>query len=406
MRQSISGLLAAVLLASLVAGAAQAQSAADSVAAQIGQIMQQSAASASRSSAMARDLADPLGSSQVQRKTDEVVRLNVLSTVVGAIAARPAEAGPIVAAAIGAAPSLRNDIVAAATTSYPAFAPAIHAAAGGAPVVAAPPPGPAPQPVVVAPRATQLVQVAPVQPARQEEQDSGADDDGFGDDGFAAASVDQIYDPIEPVNRAIFAFNDVLDRFLIRPIAFGYGAITPEPVKQSVRNFFSNLRAPIRLANDVLQLESQDAVITGGRFIINTTVGVLGFLDVADVIGLEHHPADFGQTLHRYSVGAGPYIVIPVLGPSTARDGVGLVADTFMDPLTYLLDTYPRLAVAVTEGIVRRETLIDTLDELRAGSVDYYAALRAAYYQDRAVILNKGRLPEISAADDAFDSFE
>ncbi len=409
MRRLLLGLLLAVALSA--PGWAQSP-AANQVAAQIGQIMQQSAASASRSSAMANDLHDPLGGSRVVQKADEVVRLTVLSTVISAIAANPAETADIVVAAINAAPSLRNDIVATATSSYPAFAPTIYAVVGGTPVaspspIAAPTPPAAPVIIASPPPPTRPAQQFAAAPPRRET----STDDAFGEDApaaesFAGAATAQIYDPIEPVNRAIFAFNDVLDRFLIRPIAYGYGFITPEPVKQSVRNFFSNLRAPIRFANDVLQFESGDAAVTGGRFLINTTVGVLGFLDVADVIGLEHHPADFGQTLHRYSVGAGPYIVIPVLGPSTLRDGVGIVADTFMDPLTYLLEPYPRLAVAGVEGIVKRETLIDSLDELRAGSLDYYAALRAAYYQDRAVVLNKGRGSTTSAADDAFGSFE
>lgn len=397
MRSLFFGLVLAVVGAT----AALAQTpAADRVATQIGQLMQESAASAARSSSMARDLRDPLGSSQVLYKADELTRLNAISTVVGAIAASPAEAGAIVAAAVNAAPALRNDIINAATTSYPAFAPGIFAAAGApapaAPIVAAPPPAPlssAPPPTILA-QAPPQPRAAPA--PRDEEPALRAPSGG----------VEEIRDPLETINRGIFAFNDVLDRFLIRPIAYGYGYVTPEIAKQSIRNFFSNLRAPIRFANDVLQLESEDAAITGGRFLINTTIGVLGFLDIADMVGLEHHPADFGQTLHRYSVGPGPYIVIPVLGPSTLRDGVGIVADTFMDPLTYLLDTYPRLAVAGVEGIVKRETLIKPLDELRAGSVDYYAALRAAYYQDRAVVLAKGNPQQSSAADDAFDSFE
>ncbi len=400
MRSLFFGLVLTVVGAT----AALAQTpAADRVAAQIAQLMQESVASAARSSSMARDLRDPLGSSQVLHKADELTRLNAISTVVGAIAASPAEAGAIVAAAVNAAPTLRNDIISAATTSYPAFAPGIFAAAGApsaaAPIVAEPPPAPlpgAPPPPTAVAQAAQQPRAAAVTATRDDEPALRASGGG----------VEEIRDPLETINRGIFAFNDVLDRFLIRPLAYGYGYVTPEIAKQSIRNFLSNLRAPIRFANDVLQLESEDAAITGGRFLINTTIGVLGFLDIADMVGLEHHPADFGQTLHRYSVGPGPYIVIPVLGPSTLRDGVGIVADTFMDPLTYLLDTYPRLAVAGVEGVVKREALIKPLDELRAGSVDYYAALRAAYYQDRAVVLAKGNPQQNSAADDAFDSFE
>jgi ABC-type transporter lipoprotein component MlaA len=384
-------LLLGILLVGLTAGTAWGQSlTAQNVAGQIAQILAQSSASGARSSAISRDLRDQQGGQRAIRKVDEVAKLTVVSVVVGAIAADAANTGEIVNAAINAAPVLREDIITAAVRSYPAFAPTIYAAVGGAPnVLAGPPPTPAATTFIGAP-----------QPARSPQRQN--DDLQLG----PAPDVATINDPLETINRGIFAFNDVLDRFLIRPIALGYGTITPAPVKRSVRNFFSNLRAPIRFANDVLQIDSPAAVTTGGRFLINSTVGVLGFFDVADRFGLAHQPADFGQTLHRYSVGSGPYIVIPLLGPSTARDGFGLAVDTFLDPLTYLMDTYPRVAVAATEAIIRRETLIEPLDELRAGSVDYYAALRAAYFQDRAVVLGKGRGAEKSAADDAFGTFE
>jgi phospholipid-binding lipoprotein MlaA len=355
--------------------------------------MAQSATSGARSSSMAQDLRDRQGGALAVQKSDEVAKLTIVSLVVGAIAADAANTADIVRAAVTTAPALRDDIVTAAATSYPAFAPTIYGAVGDAPQTRIPPRGP--QEATAAPRPIDVA--AP------------ANDDAFSNEAFSdqeTSDVATFNDPLETINRGIFAFNDVLDRFLIRPIALGYGTITPDPVKRSVRNFFSNLRAPIRFANDVLQIDGPGAANTGGRFLINTTVGVLGFFDVADRFGMAHQPADFGQTLHRYSVGSGPYIVIPVLGPSTVRDGFGTAVDTFLDPLTYVLDTYPRVAVAATEAIVRRETLIEPLDELRAGSVDYYAALRAAYFQDRAVVLSKGEATTQSAADDAFDAFE
>lgn len=383
------GFLFATLFIALSASGAWAQSStAQHVASQISQILSQSSASGARSSSMAQDLRDRQGGARAVQKSDEVAKLTIVSLVVGAIAADSANTGDIVRTAVTAAPGLRDDIVTAAATSYPAFAPTIYGAVGSAPEVRAP--TLAPQAPPVAPR--------PVAVA------ASTNDDAFLEN--EPSDIATINDPLETINRGIFAFNDVLDRFLIRPIALGYGTITPDPVKRSVRNFFSNLRAPIRFANDVLQVDGPGAANTGGRFLINSTVGVLGFFDVADRFGMAHQPADFGQTLHRYSVGSGPYIVIPVLGPSTVRDGFGTAVDTFLDPLTYLLDTYPRVAVAATEAIVRRETLIEPLDELRAGSLDYYAALRAAYFQDRAVVLSKGEAPAQSAADDAFDAFE
>ena len=195
---------------------------------------------------------------------------------------------------------------------------------------------------------------------------------------------------------------------MLRPIAYGYGYITPTFVKSGVRNVFGNLASPVVLANDLLQLDSPSAIRTTGRFVVNSTVGVLGFFDVAQEIGIPKHTADFGQTLHRYGVGSGPYLVLPILGPSSVRDGVGRAVDVFFDtPLTYYLDTYPRLAVTATNGVTLRETLIKPLDDLRANSVDYYAALRAAYFQDRAVALRKGAASQgPTTADKAFEEFE
>jgi len=384
-------LLLSILFLGLTAGSAWGQSpTAQNVAGQISQILAQSSASGARSSAISRDLRDQQGGQRAIQKVAEVAKLTVVSLVVGAIAADSGNTGDILNAAIAAAPVLREDIIAAAVRSYPAFAPTIYAAVGGTPNI-----GARAQPTPIATTIISAHRPA-IPPQRQSDVFQTS----------AAPDVATINDPLETFNRGIFAFNDVLDRFLIRPIALGYGTITPAPVKRSVRNFFSNLRAPIRFANDVLQVDSPAAATTGGRFLINSTVGVLGFFDVADRFGLAHQPADFGQTLHQYRVGSGPYIVLPLLGPSTARDGFGLAVDTFLDPLTYLMDTYPRVAVAATEAIVRRETLIVPLDELRAGSVDYYAALRAAYFQDRAVVLGKGRVTLKSAADDAFGAFE
>jgi phospholipid-binding lipoprotein MlaA len=380
-----------VLFVGLWSTTALAQSpTAQQVAGQITQILAQSTTSGARSNAMAQDLRDQQGGIQAVKKIDEVAKLTVVSLVVGAIAADSANTGDIVVAAINAAPALRNDIVTAAVQSYPAFAPKIYGAIGAAPQP--------PATLVATPATTTITadntSTAPP-PLRNEDMVL---------DPAPVATANN--DPLETINRGVFAFNDVLDRFLLRPIALGYGTITPAPVKRSVRNFFSNLRAPIRLANDILQVDGTGAANTGGRFLVNSTVGILGLFDVADRLGWAHQPADFGQTLNRYGVGSGPYIVIPVLGPSTVRHGFGLVVDSFIDPLTYILDPYPRAAVGLTEAIVGREALIEPLDELRAGSVDYYAALRAAYFQGRATTLAKGRVAETSAADDAFDTFE
>ncbi len=217
---------------------------------------------------------------------------------------------------------------------------------------------------------------------------------------------DTVSDPLEPVNRVIFAFNDVVDIALLRPIAALYG-FTPEPAKAAVRRVFQNLQEPLTFANDVLQFDAADAGTAVVRFALNSTIGVLGLFDPATAIGLPRHTADFGQTLYSYGVGAGPYLVLPLLGPSTARDTAGRVADYFLDPFGYVLDRDERLALGAADMVVTREKLMAPLDDLRATSVDYYAAVRGAYYQDRAVELAKGRAADTSdAVDRLFDEIE
>ena len=143
----------------------------------------------------------------------------------------------------------------------------------------------------------------------------------------------------EDFNRAVFEFNDVIDSYLLKPIAIAYGWLLPEPVKQSVRNGVANLMSPVILANDLLQFEFRDAAITTSRLIANSTMGIGGLFDVSSGMGLPPHPSDFGQTLHSYGMDSGPYLVLPLLGPSTVRDGFGQGVDTFLHPFTYVLST-------------------------------------------------------------------
>lgn len=210
--------------------------------------------------------------------------------------------------------------------------------------------------------------------------------------GAAAIEPDVMVDPLEPMNRAIFAVNDVFDQVLFRPLAKLY-SYTPLPVRTSMRRFFSNLGEPLVAVNDTLQFDLGDAGTSLGRFAINSTVGLLGLFDPATSFGLKAHHADFGQTLHSYGVGPGPYLVLPLLGPSNARDTVGRVGDVFLDPVTYALwdEKEIRLGLFAGQFLVKREELLDPLDDLRASSVDYYAATRGAYYQNRALELSKGR---------------
>ena len=223
--------------------------------------------------------------------------------------------------------------------------------------------------------------------------------------GNDVSGPEQPWDPLEPVNRSFHAFNEVVDLFILRPVAWLYGK-SPDPIKRGIRNVLGNLNEPVVAANDVLQFTFADAGTSVGRFLTNSTVGVLGLFEVADPwFGLKRHHADFGQTLYSYGIGAGPYLELPLLGPSNLRDATGRAADTFLDPFTYLVNENILLGRAGVAGVSKREQVLDALDELRRGSLDYYASLRSAYYQNRQAELQKGiaGASDQKAVDDLFD---
>ncbi|MBT5675048.1 MAG: VacJ family lipoprotein [Rhodospirillaceae bacterium] len=308
------------------------------------------------------------------------------AAVIGAIAEMPLLAEEIVEAAIRAAPHLEAGIVSDATAAFPGFLAAIQAAQARARM--APP---------VETKTIQAQQSSPVaEQALKPKTAISADRLG----------PEEISDPLEGINRAIFFVNGGLDTILVRPIAWVYGNYVPPFAKQRVSNFFTNLNAPVVFANDLLQFEFEDAAETSARFLINSTIGLAGLFDVASEIGLEPHEADFGQTLHTYGVGPGPYLVLPLLGPSNLRDGFGRAVDTLLNPLTWLLEPEENLIIAGAKGLVQREELLESLDAVRETSVDYYAALRSLYYQNRAVELGRGVDPEQDILGTEFDDFE
>ena len=192
-----------------------------------------------------------------------------------------------------------------------------------------------------------------------------------------------VSDPIEPVNRGIFYVNDKLYRWVLKPVAKGYRYVVPEGVRIAVRNFFSNLGTPIRAANTLLQGKFKATGTELARFGINSTIWMAGFFDAAKQFDLARKDEDTGQTLGVYGLGHGMYIVLPVLGPSSARDAVGFVGDTFLDPLSYISPT----EVAIGANAVRSETnlsfKIEEIDELIGAAVDPYVAVRDAYIQSR-----------------------
>jgi phospholipid-binding lipoprotein MlaA len=367
-----------------------------------------------RDMAMARMLQSGELATLVARHSGRHASTAMSEAVVGSISEYPSLAGEIVATAVAAAPGLRDSIVSDSIKAFPAFAPAIAASGGG--YAAAPPLGYIVPSPTYYPQTTTYYGQAPApaygyeQPAQpayvQQAMVIGAPDV---DDAFAGGSVgvgEGIYDPFESVNRGIFYVNDAFDSFVFRPLAIGYRFITTEGIRHSMRNFFLNLDSPVVLANDLLQLEIGDAGVTTTRFVINSTIGVLGLFDFAEGFGYPRHHADFGQTLYSYGAEPGVYLVLPLLGPSTARDGVGTAVDLVFDPLFWLLEPLPGLGVTVADGVTVRETLIEPVDDLKASSVDFYSALRSAYYQDRAVELRKGQPADTSELDDLFEAME
>ncbi len=198
-----------------------------------------------------------------------------------------------------------------------------------------------------------------------------------------------IADPIEPVNRAFFHFNDKLYFWVLKPVATGYKAIIPEDGRIGVRNFFSNLTTPVRLVNCLLQARFKGAGIETARFVINTTYGLAGFLDTAKKeFKIEKQEADFGQTLGVWGMGAVFYLDLPVLGPSSLRDGLGFAVDAAFNPQTYLafyftIYSYANTGGWVLEKINEASLTLGEYENLKKAALDPYIAVREAYHQYR-----------------------
>jgi phospholipid-binding lipoprotein MlaA len=211
----------------------------------------------------------------------------------------------------------------------------------------------------------------------------------FEDDPFAEESTSaEISDPLESFNRASFWVNDKLYFFLLKPVARAY-RVVPEPGRTAAANFFSNLASPVRFANCLLQLKFKDAGNELSRLLLNTTVGVAGLLDPAESLDLDPKDEDFGQTLGRYGVGQGFYLVIPVLGPSSLRDGVGRVADSFFDPMGYTLELPEWIGAKTFDKINYLSLDKDTYENIKKDSLDTYLFIRNVYAQRRQALTDK-----------------
>ncbi len=194
-------------------------------------------------------------------------------------------------------------------------------------------------------------------------------------------------DPLEPVNRLVFNANDAIDTAILRPVAETYGAVVPQFVRDRIRAFIANLQEPRIFANNLLQLRINDAGFTFARFYVNSTLGLAGLFDVASEHGLPRQTGDFGETLYTWGVDSGPYLVLPLFGPSNVRDAFGLAVDLYTTPPAHLIagstGTWITVGTYVVSGIDLRWRNIETLDQIKANALDYYAQFRSIARQHR-----------------------
>ncbi|MGH7337095.1 MAG: MlaA family lipoprotein [Myxococcota bacterium] len=193
-----------------------------------------------------------------------------------------------------------------------------------------------------------------------------------------------VWDPWQPMNRAFFAFNEFVDRWLLEPVAAGWDVVVPDPAQRGIANFFANAATPRRVANDLIQGKLDKAGDDLGRFAINTTFGVLGLFDPAGAEGIAPGDEDFGQTLGVWGTPAGPYLVLPLLGPSSPRDAVGLAVDGAAAPEFYFAPWYVSYPITGTRVINARSLVLETVRAEREAAFDFYSAVRSAYVQYRA----------------------
>ena len=218
------------------------------------------------------------------------------------------------------------------------------------------------------------------------------------DDPEAMAEYERDNDPLEPTNRAIFDFNQVLDTAILKPVAEGYRFVLPAKARESVHNFLFNLSEPWTFVNDLLQGQFMRALNTFGRFTMNSTFGLFGLFDAASEVGWQPHKEDFGQTMAVWGVGEGPYLMLPVLGPSNPRDLVGRVVDFFADPFNLWVNAsnqdWAGTSRLVLNVIDTRERLLTPLDDLKTTSLDFYISIRSMTRQIRESEVRNKELPD------------
>jgi phospholipid-binding lipoprotein MlaA len=199
-------------------------------------------------------------------------------------------------------------------------------------------------------------------------------------------------DKFERTNRSVYKFNHGLDRAVLRPVTVAYVKVTPKPVRKGISNFLSNLTYPVTILNDYLQGKAKDGFSDIARFSVNTVVGIGGIFDPATRWGLEKHDKDFGQTLGKWGVPPGPFVMIPLLGPSTVRDAPAKIVDRFVSPGSYLTDAPEAIALAGGGVVNTRSDLLNT-DRVIDTAYDPYAFVRNAWLQRRDFHVHDGQLP-------------
>ncbi len=211
------------------------------------------------------------------------------------------------------------------------------------------------------------------------------------------------HDPWEPLNRKIFWFNDKLDVYVLEPVAKGWAFLLPHVVQRSVDNFLNNLTFPVVFVNDILQGKLRGGASAAGRFALNTTVGVGGLLDPASSWGLEAQEEDTGQTLGKWGISPGPYLVLPLLGPSNPRDAIGLVADGSLLVFPWFVGRSITLGVGAIDAINLRSLALDDVDNAKAAALDYYTFVRNAYVQRRYALVHDTTVMSDHQQDDLYD---
>jgi phospholipid-binding lipoprotein MlaA len=195
-------------------------------------------------------------------------------------------------------------------------------------------------------------------------------------------------DPWEKMNRGIFAFNEAADAWVIEPVAKGWNFVLPDFVQTGIDNFFTNANAPVEILNNLLQGEIEEGYVQTWRFLLNTTVGVAGLVDVASLSDWPSYPEDFGLTLGTWGVPNGPYLVLPIFGASTVRDTAGLGVDAAAAPYGYFVPIYVTVAARATDMLNTRAIFHEEITQSREEAFDFYLFVRSAYLQNRAARLS------------------